>query len=116
MARVFPVAERLLAAPDLQRFFDPALYRRAWNEIEITTPDGKLVRIDRLVEDHEAVWVLDYKSGARSAKRVDDYRIQVVAYCDIVANLGFAKRVQGLLLFGDGSVERIEFVDRRPIA
>ena len=47
--RALPVAERLLVAPGLQRFFDSSQYCRAWNEIDLASGDGVLRRIDRLV-------------------------------------------------------------------
>ena len=64
LANAMPVAERLLAAPALQRFFSPGCYRRAWNEVEFADSSGNLFRIDRLVEDDEAIWVLDYRVRA----------------------------------------------------
>ncbi|MDQ5942351.1 MAG: ATP-dependent helicase/nuclease subunit, partial [Pseudomonadota bacterium] len=88
LGRVRPVAERLLAAPSLQRFFDPACYRRAWNEMEITDETGAVCRMDRLVEDAEAFWVLDYKSSAAGntdRERLAEYQTQVAGYCRAVA-------------------------------
>ena len=100
--RVLPVAERLLAAPALRRFFDPARYRRAWNEIDITDGQGALRRIDRLVELDDAFWVLDYKSSASDTPRVEDYREQVRAYCRAVGEAFDGRRVRGGLIFADG--------------
>lgn len=45
--RALPVAERLLVAPGLQRFFDSSKYCQAWNEIDLASGDGVLRRIDR---------------------------------------------------------------------
>ena len=45
--RAAPVASRLLATEALQKFFDPTQYERAWNEVDITSGDGVLRRIDR---------------------------------------------------------------------
>jgi ATP-dependent helicase/nuclease subunit A len=107
MARVFPVAERLLAAPDLQRFFDPALYRRAWNEMELTDTSGAVCRLDRLVEDDAAFWVLDYKSSGADTPRIDEYRAQVAGYCRAVARIFSSKPVRGALVFADASVVEV---------
>ena len=107
MARVFPVAERLLAAPDLQRFFDPALYRRAWNEMELTDTSGAVCRLDRLVEDDAAFWVLDYKSSGADTPRIDEYRAQVAGYCCAVARIFSSKPVRGALVFADASVVEV---------
>ena len=105
--RVLPVAERLLAAPALQRFFDPALYRRAWNELELTGGDGGLQRLDRLVELDSGFWVVDYKSSGSDTGRLDEYRVQVSAYCRAVAGVFPGSVVRGALIFADGSVVEV---------
>ena len=105
--RVLPVAERLLAAPALQRFFDPAFYRRAWNELELTRGDGGLQRLDRLVELDSGFWVLDYKSSGSDSGRLDAYRAQVAAYCSVVAAVFPERPVHGALNFADGSVVEV---------
>nr|MBP8162044.1 UvrD-helicase domain-containing protein [Propionivibrio sp.] len=105
--RVLPVAERLLTAPTLQRFFDPALYRRAWNELELTGGDGGLLRLDRLVELDSGFWVVDYKSSGGDTGRLDDYRAQVSAYCRAVAGVFSGCVVRGALIFADGSVVEV---------
>jgi ATP-dependent helicase/nuclease subunit A len=102
--RVLPVAERLLVAPVLRRFFDPAQHRRAWNEVDLTAGDGELKRIDRLVEFDDALWVLDYKSTGSDTLRLDDYRAQVLAYCRAVAGVFPARAVRGALIFADASL------------
>ena len=99
--RVLPVAERVLGAPDLQRFFDPALHRRAWNEVELTTGDGLVQRLDRLVEFDDAFWVVDYKSSRSDTARLDDYRLQVTQYCQAVARIFQDRAVHGALVFAD---------------
>ncbi|MBI2306554.1 MAG: UvrD-helicase domain-containing protein [Rhodocyclales bacterium] len=98
------VAERLLATPSLRRFFDPACHLRAWNEMEITAADGSVGRMDRLVEDAEAFWVLDYKSSGPDTPRLEEYREQVAGYCRAVASIFSGKPVRGALIFADASV------------
>jgi ATP-dependent helicase/nuclease subunit A len=100
--RVLPLAERLLATPALRRFFDPALFRRAWNEIDISGHDGTLRRIDRLVESDDGLWVLDYKSSGSDTLRLDAYRAQVADYARAVAAVFPGRAVRGALVFADG--------------
>lgn len=107
LARVRPIAERLLAAPPLRRFFDPNCYQRAWNEMEITDHGGAVLRLDRLVEDAEAYWVLDYKSSGGDTPRIDDYRDQVAGYCRAVAAIFGDKPVRGALVFADASLVEV---------
>jgi ATP-dependent exoDNAse (exonuclease V) beta subunit len=70
----------MLEAPELRRFFDPAQYLRALNEVEFALPDGSVGRIDRLVETAEGWWVLDYKSGRPDAACWTGYRSQMEGY------------------------------------
>ena len=102
-----PVQLGPLAAPALQRFFDPAFYRRAWNELELTRGDGGLQRLDRLVELDSGFWVLDYKSSGSDSGRLDAYRAQVAAYCSVVAAVFPERPVHGALIFADGSVVEV---------
>ena len=100
--RALAVAERLLALPIAQRYFDPAQYRRAWNEVEIGDGQGGVLRLDRLVERDDGYYVLDYKSSASDTPRLPEYRAQVAAYCQVLAGAFPARPVRGALLFADG--------------
>jgi ATP-dependent helicase/nuclease subunit A len=97
-----PLAERLLAAPALLRFFNPALYKRAWNELDISARDSTSRRIDRLVEFDDAFWVLDYKSSGEDTPHLDAYRAQVTDYCAVVAAVFPGRPVHGALIFAEG--------------
>ena len=101
--RACPVAEHVLSAPELQRFFDPARYRRAWNEIELSTAEGALQRLDRLIEFDEAFWVIDYKSSRGTTARLEEYQSQVGEYCRAVAGVFPGKTVHGRIIFADAS-------------
>jgi ATP-dependent helicase/nuclease subunit A len=75
----------VLAAPALAAFFDAARHRRAWNEVPVSA-GGATGVIDRLVDDGQALWVLDYKTHARpqAAELVERYRPQLAAYAAAV--------------------------------
>jgi ATP-dependent helicase/nuclease subunit A len=105
-ASMWDQAQRVLAAPALARFFDPAQYRRALNEVPYTTETGELRRIDRLVEFENEVWVLDYKTGESPDDGVlaDQYRAQLGEYCASVRAIYPGKAVRGLLVFSGGEV------------
>ena len=106
--RAWPVVKRLLSAPALRVFFDPARYRRAWNEIELADRDGRLLRIDRLVELDDALWVLDYKSSSGETARLDAYREQVRGYCRALADIFPDRTIRGALVFADAELLEIE--------
>lgn len=107
--RARPVADRLLSADHLQPFFDPRCYRQAWNEAEMTDGAGKALRIDRLVDDGETLWVLDYKSSRGDTSRINEYRAQVAGYCRSVAEVFRGRAVRGALIFSD--TELIEVIE-----
>ena len=93
--------QAILAAPHLQDFFDPARYCRAWNEIDVVLADGSSGRIDRLVERDDGWWVLDYKSGALDAARLDAYRDQLSRYREAVSAMFPGQPVRCVLVFGN---------------
>ncbi len=106
--RALPVAERVLSAAHLRRFFEPSHYVRAWNEVDLKSRAGQLLRIDRLVESEEAFWVVDYKSSRRTTERLGEYRLQVTGYCAAVADIFPGRRVRGVLVFSDASMLEVE--------
>ncbi|MDR1368197.1 MAG: hypothetical protein LBJ76_05710, partial [Candidatus Accumulibacter sp.] len=106
--RAETVAERLFSSPDLGRFFDPARYEKAWNEIGITNGEGRLMRIDRLVDCGDALWVLDYKSSYPDTGRIGEYRDQVSEYCRAVSAVFPSRKVRGALVFSDASLVEVD--------
>ncbi len=57
------LSKSIVAQAHLQRFFDPALYLRARNEVSYLRSNGGTYRIDRVVEFEKEIWLLDYKTG-----------------------------------------------------
>jgi ATP-dependent helicase/nuclease subunit A len=100
-------AQRVLAAPGLVRFFDPAQFKRAANEVSYMIETGEVRRIDRLVEFEDEMWVLDYKTGdARSVEPLllEQYRGQVLEYCAAMRRLHARGQVSGAIVFADGEM------------
>lgn len=60
-SRVAEAVHRMLASEVLAHVFDPARFDAAHNEIELFSPEGALLRIDRLIERGNEVLVVDYK-------------------------------------------------------
>ena len=96
------LAGRLVARPQLARFFDPAACRWARNEVEFVDAAGRLGRIDRLVDDGESLWVVDYKTGAPDERLLDVYRAQVRTYGRAVAALWPGRPLRAVLVFAGG--------------
>ncbi|HEV7800034.1 MAG TPA: 3'-5' exonuclease, partial [Burkholderiales bacterium] len=102
-------ATRLLSEPALARFFDPAQYRRAANELAYVDAAGEVRRIDRLVEFAEEVWVLDYKTGEppKDAALMALYEEQMQTYGAAVAAIVPGKAVKALLIFASGAHQAV---------
>jgi ATP-dependent helicase/nuclease subunit A len=97
-------AQQILNAPDLARFFDPAHYLKASNELSYVRADGGLRRIDRLVEFADETWVLDYKTGeeADAARLRSRYQAQLTEYKDALDLLGMYKPIRCGLITATG--------------
>jgi ATP-dependent helicase/nuclease subunit A len=109
-ARWLADARAVLATPALAPFFDPARYTKAWNEVPVTM-DGASGAIDRLVDDGEALWVLDYKTHARpqAGELLERYRPQLAAYAAAIAAAWPGRPVRaGLVLTATRSFAPLE--------
>lgn len=101
---VADMAERILAAPALRRFFAPEGILEARNEIEFIAADGSFGRIDRLVRLADGVWILDYKSGRPGEAEVDRHRPQLERYREVIQAIYPGVAVRCGLIFGDASL------------
>ncbi|MEO7622358.1 MAG: UvrD-helicase domain-containing protein [Gallionella sp.] len=99
-------AQALLEHASLQRFFDPQHYLEAHNEMPYVNARGELKRIDRLVEFHDEVWVLDYKTGDSATS--EPYHAQLTEYRTAMQTLYPTKKVCCALLFLDGQLHEIK--------
>jgi len=107
LASVEAAARALLAQPQLAHLFDPAQYRRAHNEWALLDAEGRLQRLDRVVEFDDAVWLIDYKTGGDSrslpdAQLVERHQPQLAGYRALLAELYPGKPVHAALLMADG--------------
>ena len=107
LKRIETDARALLARPHLARFFDPAQYQNAHNELALLDANGRMQRLDRVVEFDDAVWVIDYKTGDDSlglpdALLAERHRPQLSNYQTLLTGLYPGKPVQAALLLADG--------------
>ncbi len=105
--RIEADARALLAQPHLARFFDPAQYQTAHNELALLDAGGRMQRLDRVVEFDDAVWIIDYKTGDDSLGLPDDllterHRPQLLNYLTLLAGLYLDKPIHTALLLADG--------------
>jgi ATP-dependent helicase/nuclease subunit A len=93
-------AATLLSQAHLRRFFDPAQYRQARSEMEIVA-DGAVLRLDRVVEFDDAVWILDYKRNLLDSER-QDYQRQLAGYRNALQTIWPDRTIHTALITVDG--------------
>lgn len=105
-ARIRTQAQAIFLCPELTRFFNPAHYQFARNEMAIVY-QGQVLRIDRLVASPDALWVLDYKRQLLG-NEVAAYRAQLLSYCEAVKTIYPERQVKAGLILSEG--EWVEMV------
>jgi len=98
-------ARTILSQAHLARFFNPAVYVFARNEMEVVH-EGELMRLDRLVMFDDALWVLDYKRNYLTDQQ-EDYQVQMARYRAACADLFSAKEICSALITVDGQLWRL---------
>jgi ATP-dependent helicase/nuclease subunit A len=86
-------------------FFDPAI-QAAWEELDVADTNGRLLRIDRLIELPNELIILDYKLSIPepSSDLFAKYDAQMSIYRECVAQLRPDKPVKSYLLGANGDV------------
>ncbi len=105
------ICQTILHAPALQHFFNPEHYRRAHNELSYIRQDGRIGRIDRVVEFEQEVWILDYKTGNIEAFFAS-YREQLLDYQDALQRCYPDKITRCALITQQGELIEVQQVQR----
>ncbi|PRC92100.1 UvrD-helicase domain-containing protein [Solimicrobium silvestre] len=95
-------AQAILQKSELERFFNPAQFRFARNEMEIIS-DNKVHRLDRVVVFDDAVWVLDFKRQLLTMERAA-YQAQLEEYCALLSQIYRQEKICAGLILADGSL------------
>lgn len=101
--------------PQYLFLFDPNLYDRAWDELPVSwIANNNLVNgvIDRLVEKHDELFIVDYKSGEIPSEQdplQEKYKIQLNYYRNGLDLLWPEKIKHGYLLYTDAEVLHMLF-------
>lgn len=111
--RIETSARSLLSQPRLAQFFDPAQYRRAFNELGLLDANGRMQRLDRVVECDDAVWLIDYKTGdddrgLSDPQLAERHRPQLAAYRAVLGGLYPDRPVRAALLLSDGRLVELK--------
>ena len=87
---------RTICHPLARPLFWPDSKSQTWVEREIADRSGTLFRLDRLVKDHNTLWIGEYKTGSRA--RAGD-RQQVSQYMDLLSGLYPDHEIRGIILY-----------------
>jgi ATP-dependent helicase/nuclease subunit A len=90
----------ILSQAPLERFFNPACYRTAQNELDVFF-ENELLRFDRVVVYEDSVWILDYKRNLLDSERAA-YQAQLSRYRAAARAVFPAKQVKTALITADG--------------
>ncbi|MFZ9263531.1 MAG: UvrD-helicase domain-containing protein [Polynucleobacter sp.] len=99
-------AMNVLSSDFANDFFFSADIQNSWEELDIASSDGRLLRIDRLVELPNQLLILDYKLSIPDITHdlYQKYQLQMATYRQCVAKLRPDKEVKSYLLSGKGEL------------
>ncbi|HJV76460.1 MAG TPA: UvrD-helicase domain-containing protein [Noviherbaspirillum sp.] len=95
----------ILSQPQLERFFNPARFQFARNEMEVVN-GNEVMRFDRAVVFREEVWILDYKRDLLHSERAA-YEQQLSRYATAAQQVFPGKTVKSALITADGRLWEI---------
>ncbi|GAC1416764.1 MAG: double-strand break repair helicase AddA [Burkholderiaceae bacterium] len=99
-------ANCILAAPALQRFFNPQFFYKAQNELELMT-DGALMRVDRVVYFVSETWILDYKRAINDQSTAQ-HTEQLARYRQVLQAALPSVTVRAALISANGQLWQME--------
>jgi ATP-dependent helicase/nuclease subunit A len=90
----------ILSQPQLERFYNPALFQLARNEMDVMN-GVELLRFDRVVIFDDMVWILDYKRRVLDSE-LAAYRAQLAGYRAAGQMVFPQKKLRTALITADG--------------
>lgn len=99
-------ATAILSQPELERFFNPAHFRAAHNELDVVI-DGEVMRFDRAVLFDGEVWILDYKRDVLDSE-LAAYTEQLARYRDAGRQVFPDSKLYTALISADGRLHIID--------
>jgi ATP-dependent helicase/nuclease subunit A len=95
-------AVTILAQPLLERFYNPAQYSAAHNEMDVIV-GSELLRFDRVVVFDDVVWILDYKRNLLDSEHAA-YQAQLAHYRTAGQAVFPGKNMNTALITADGQL------------
>lgn len=102
-------ATNILNSQDLQNLIGNREEITSWSELDLIDQQGRLFRVDRLIEKKEELLILDYKLTIphASSDQYASYRAQLANYKKLIARLREDKPIKTYLVDGGGRVAEV---------
>ncbi|WP_299223311.1 exodeoxyribonuclease V subunit beta [uncultured Psychroserpens sp.] len=97
-----PIINDIITHDALEHYFKPSL--TIYNEREILTANGQIIRPDRIVIDHDSVTIIDYKTGIADSKHQE----QLYDYQSVLETMNF-QVVKKILVYINDEITIKEF-------
>lgn len=102
--------ENVMSAEKLKPFLSSNQWIAAWNELDISSKEGKSYRMDRLVEFDDHIAILDYKLTIPQvgSERYEKYREQLQNYQKELTRIRKDKPNKAYLISAAGKIHLVE--------
>ena len=100
---------QMLANRKVQELVFDSGIKHSWEELDIVAADGRLMRVDRLLETDDALVILDYKLALSNIDEeiFTEYREQLAGYRHALSQLRDDKPIKAFLVSADGDVHEL---------
>lgn len=106
----YNAVQNILLQPNLNKYFYPKDFHKAWNELDLVGSDGHQFKVDRLVEFNDSLVIMDYKLSIppKGSDELIKYERQIKNYAHLINALRPDKIIEGFLIDRFGSTYAID--------
>ena len=108
--KVIERTKKVLETPELGKYLTSGQWIAAWNELDITSKEGKNYRMDRLVELDDHLAIIDYKLSIPEvgSEKYEQYRAQLQNYQAELGRIRKDKPNKAYLVSSEGKILEVK--------
>lgn len=108
--KLITYVQKVLTTPELKHYLTSGEWVQAWNELDITSKDGKSYRMDRLVEFDDRLAIIDYKLTIPEvgSDKYEKYRKQLQGYQAELKRIRKDKSNKAYLISSKGAIVEVK--------
>ncbi|MBU3547061.1 UvrD-helicase domain-containing protein [Polynucleobacter sp. MWH-Jannik1A5] len=108
--KLITYVQKVLTTPELKHYLTSGEWVQAWNELDITSKDGKSYRMDRLVEFDDHLAIIDYKLTIPEvgSDKYEKYRKQLQGYQAELKRIRKDKSNKAYLISSKGAIVEVK--------